>query len=320
MAGWRGEKGLWVRCGTVRVPIYRLGVESSPTMEKVLASTRSLAQIVAQIGSTQTRPSNKKFSQASGASGSPAGGTQAWPSTSILTGPERFGAAPGATVALQRKTAARAALVGMNEPARALLTECFRQFGIDTQAVSNDAAERLHKEKFEACVLTLNENSEPVLEAARSSRSNGRCVIYGVGGTARDALKYSKYGINAMFAEPLERPAMLKLVRATKMLVLHEYRRYVRIPIITEVAIIGEGKRVSATSVEMSSGGMSLHCSENFFSGENVELSFALMNLPRLNLRGAVSWSKPKSLGVRFDPADQKRMKLKTWIDSYLEN
>ena len=29
-------------------------------------------------------------------------------------------------------------------------------------------------------------------------------------------MRYSKYGINAMFHEPLERPAALKLVRATR--------------------------------------------------------------------------------------------------------
>jgi len=33
-----------------------------------------------------------------------------------------------------------------------------------------------------------------------------------------------------------------------------------------------------------------------------------------------VSWRKPKSFGVRFDPNDVRRLKVKTWIDSYLEN
>ena len=158
------------------------------------------------------------------------------------------------------------------------------------------------------------------MEAARGSRSNSRCVIYGVGGSAQDAMRYSKYGVNAMFHEPLERPAMLKLVRATRLLILHEFRRYVRIPVITEVSIIGEGRRSMATSVEMSSGGMSLKSVEAFSPGATVEISFALMTLPRLNVRGVVSWNKPKSLGVRFDPKDQRRLKLKTWIDSYLEN
>jgi len=219
-----------------------------------------------------------------------------------------------------RKAAARAALVELNDSSRGLLTECFRQFGIETVVMTGQAAERLHKEKFEACVLSLGKDVAPVMEAARMSPSNSRCVIYGVGGNAQEAMRYSKYGINAMFHEPLERPAALKLIRATRMLVLHEFRRYVRIPVMTEVAIVGDGRRASASSIEMSTGGMSVKSGEDFSVGTNVEVSFALMTLPRVNVRGVVSWRKPKSLGVRFDPADERRQKVKVWIDSYLEN
>jgi Tfp pilus assembly protein PilZ len=104
------------------------------------------------------------------------------------------------------------------------------------------------------------------------------------------------------------------------MLVLHEFRRYVRIPVITEVSIVGDGRRLSATSIEMSSGGMSVKSAEDFSLGSSVEVSFALMTLPRINVRGVVSWKKPKSVGVRFDPADDRRHKVKSWIESYLEN
>jgi PilZ domain len=219
-----------------------------------------------------------------------------------------------------RKAAARTALVGLNESSRALLAECFRQFNIETVAISSNAAERLHKEKFEACVLGLGEGADTVMEAARSSPSNSRCVIYGLGGNAQEAMRYSKYGINAIFDEPLERPAALKLVRATRMLVLHEFRRYVRIPVMTEVSVVGDGRRISASSIEISTGGMSLKSAEDFSIGTNVEISFSLMTLPRVNVRGVVSWRKPKSLGVRFDAADERRQKVKIWIDSYLEN
>jgi Tfp pilus assembly protein PilZ len=112
----------------------------------------------------------------------------------------------------------------------------------------------------------------------------------------------------------------LKLIRATRMLVLHEFRRYVRIPVMTEVSLVGDGRRVAASSIEISSGGMSIKSAEDFSIGTNVEISFALMTLPRVNLKGYVSWRKPKSLGVRFDAADDRRQKIKTWIDSYLEN
>jgi Tfp pilus assembly protein PilZ len=229
-------------------------------------------------------------------------------------------AVPFTPAPIVRKAAARTALVGLNEPARALLSEGFRQFGIETVVVTTDAAERLRKEKFEACVMSLADGADSVMEAARSSPSNSRCIIYGVGGNAQEAMRYSKYGINAMFNEPLERPAALKLIRATRMLVLHEFRRYVRIPVMTEVSLVGDGRRIAASSIEISSGGMSIKSSEDFSIGTKVEISFALMTLPRVNLKGNVSWRKPKSLGVRFDAADERRHKVKTWINSYLEN
>ena len=222
-----------------------------------------------------------------------------------------------------RKAAARTALVDVKDSARALLVECFRQFGIESVVMSSNAAERLRREKFEACVLNLGEGAgaEAVMEAARSSPSNSRCVIYGLGGNAQEAMRYSKYGINAMFSEPLERPAAVKLVRATHLLVLHEFRRYVRVPVITEVAVKSvDGTRFTASSIEISSGGMSLKSSEELALHTNVEISFALMTLPRVTVRGVVSWRKPKSYGVRFDAADERRHSIKKWIDSYLEN
>ena len=222
-----------------------------------------------------------------------------------------------------RKAAARTALVDVKDSARALLVECFRQFGIESVVMSSNAAERLRREKFEACVLNLGEGAgaEAVMEAARSSPSNSRCVIYGLGGNAQEAMRYSKYGINAMFSEPLERPSAVKLVRATHLLVLHEFRRYVRVPVITEVAVKSvDGTRFTASSIEISSGGMSLKSSEELALHTNVEISFALMTLPRVTVRGVVSWRKPKSYGVRFDAADERRHSVKKWIDSYLEN
>lgn len=219
-----------------------------------------------------------------------------------------------------RKASARTALVCLHEPVRALLSECFRQFGIGTVSLYSEAAERIAREKFEACVLPLNDDAEIVMEAARHSKSNSRCVLYGVGGSAQQAMRFSKFGVNAVFHEPLERPAALKLVRATRMLVQHEFRRYVRIPVMTEVSIVGDGRRCSATSIEMSSGGMSLKSPEEFSVGANVEISFALATLPRVKLKGQISWRRPKSVGVRFDPADDRRHKLKLWIDSHLEN
>src|SRR5262249_6441594 len=96
-----------------------------------------------------------------------------------------------------KKASARVALVDMKEPGRNTLSECFRQFGIESVSLNGDASERLKKEKFEACVIQLGPAAQAVMESARTSASNSRIVLYAVGGSAQDAMQYSKFGINA---------------------------------------------------------------------------------------------------------------------------
>jgi hypothetical protein len=221
-----------------------------------------------------------------------------------------------------KKASARVALIDLKEPARNTFSECFRQFGIESVLLTGNAVERLKKEKFEACVIKLGPEAQAVMDSARTSPSNSRIVLYAVGGSAQDAMRYSKYGINAIFHEPLERPAVLKLVRATQMLVFHELRRYVRIPVITEISVVmGDGRKITATSIEISSGGMSLRSAEDIAVGQSAEISFALLTLPRIWVRCAVTWRNGvgKTFGIRFDNQDDRRFRIKEWIDAYLE-
>lgn len=234
-----------------------------------------------------------------------------------------FGTAVSPIPSTSRKAAARAALVDIKDPAKGILLDCFKQFGVDCVFLSGDAEDRLRKEKFDACVVKLAPGAEAVMESARTSPSNSRIIIYGLGGSAQQAMSYSKYGINAIFHEPLERPAVLKLVRATQVLVQHEFRRYMRIPVVTEVTVTtAEGASFSATSQEISTGGMSLRGAEAVSVGENVEISFALLTLPRIWVRSTVAWRKnaARTFGIRFDPQDQRRFRIKEWIGAYLED
>ncbi len=234
--------------------------------------------------------------------------------------PTSTGTVP-APIPAHRKTVARVALFDLPEASAHLMTECFRQYGIETVPIAREHVDRLRREKFEACVLPLGETAGNIIELARGSASNSRLIIYGLGGTAQDAMRYSKLCINAVFHEPLERSAAMKLVRSTRMLVLHEFRRYVRIPVMTEVGIVmADGGSMTATSQEISSGGMSLKGNHLPEQGSLVEVSFSLLKLPRVWVRGHVTWKKPnKSFGIRFDPADERRQRLKEWIVAYLE-
>src|SRR5437868_3582560 len=116
----------------------------------------------------------------------------------------QIGTSPAVPVHLARKANARVALFDLPRDSAGLLAECFHQFGIETLPIDSSQHERLQREKFHACVLPLQGSVGGIIELARNSASNSRLVIYGLGGSTQDALRYSKYCINAIFHEPLE--------------------------------------------------------------------------------------------------------------------
>src|SRR5207244_13468224 len=99
--------------------------------------------------------------------------------------------ASAAAIPSSRKNSARVALINVNDSARIVLWECFRQFGIGTVLMTEHAAERLRKEKYEACVLKLYGDGATIMESARTSRSNRRIEIYGIGARAVQRLRFS---------------------------------------------------------------------------------------------------------------------------------
>lgn len=219
-----------------------------------------------------------------------------------------------------KKAVATVALIALGAAASTILRDCFKQFGIRTTAVGDDAIQRLKREKFEACVLRLNEpGTEAILEAARTSSSNRRIVVYGICSNAQEALRFSRYGINAIITDPVERQSSLRVVRATHLLVINELRRYVRVPIVTEVTLMVQGRRHAATSQEVSAGGMSLKTQFRAAPPTAVEIEFTLPDAQHLAVGSNVCWQRdPDMLGVRFDAGDQRRLAVKKWIDDYL--
>lgn len=220
-----------------------------------------------------------------------------------------------------RKVLARVALVNVDGSVTAILRDCFRQFGINIVNLGDDAPARMNKEKFEGCVLRLDDSSIPVLEAARNSPSNKRLVVFGISKGSQQALRFSRWGINAIFEEPVERQSALRTVRAAHLLVLHELRRYVRIPVVVEVQVEAEGRRFSASSREISAGGMSLCLSGGLPSAANYQLAFTLPNIPKVVISAAMCWraEAENMVGMRFDVNDNRRFAVRKWIDDFLD-
>ena len=91
-----------------------------------------------------------------------------------------------------KESTAVAALAGVDEGTAALLDDCFRQFGISTVVVLPDELSCLEEQPFHACVLPLDESSEPVLATIRRSPHNAHSVVYGICGSVKQAREFAQ--------------------------------------------------------------------------------------------------------------------------------
>jgi PilZ domain len=224
-------------------------------------------------------------------------------------------AAPGRIVA-------RAASIHIDHAHNAFLSDCFKQFGIQVVPLPGDAAAFLQRQKFEACLLRLYDpDAERILGAVRKSNSNRGMVVYGLARNAKEALRHSSYGVNAVFDEPLDRSSVLKVVRATRLLVMNELRRYVRVPVVSQAVVESSAGRAPVMTVEVSSGGLSLRSRSVLPTNEPVRIGLELPGQSSVNLRAYVCWGRnaDRIYGLRFDTADERRLKVRNWIDDYLE-
>ncbi len=224
-------------------------------------------------------------------------------------------------VAITPKPAvAVAALIGVDAASTVVLQECFRQFGIYAVAVPADAAGPLSQDRFGACVLPLDDRAPAVLEAIRQSPHNAHTVIYGVCASLHQAMAFSQFGINAVFLYPVERNTALNVVRMTHLLVLHQLRRYVRVPLVTAAVLRAGAEDIPASTVEISTGGLSLHTSVRLAMLQSLEVKLQLPHAEPLSLRAVVCWIRYDEdlAGLRFEPSDPQRARLRRWIDDYL--
>lgn len=219
---------------------------------------------------------------------------------------------------LTPKVSPKVALVQLDPTTTEAFRKAFEQCRIQTVPAAEDFTERLGKEQFQGCVLRLEDNAAPILEAVRSSRSNRRMIVYGIVPENVDLRRFSRYGINAVLDSPLDRGAVLKVARSTCALLLNELRRYVRIPLVIEVNVETHNGTISGSSREVSGGGMSIRLTGQSQLSDKVRLSFALPDKPLANVAAAACWQKGGLVGFQFEDYDPGRQVVRDWINSFL--
>lgn len=216
---------------------------------------------------------------------------------------------------------AKIALVGLPTKDHELLGEVFRQFKLMTVPIpAEDAATRLVREKYEGCVLRLTEDyAAQLLQTARSAPSNRHMVLYGIS-DHKTAMQFSQFGINAIFADPLDRQSALKMVRGTYLLALHEFRRYVRVPVAVAVTLEDNGATLHGLTQEVSSGGMSFNCNVPP-SAKPLWATVTLPGAKTITVRASICWRRHNDelYGLRFEFSDPNRQVVRKWIEDFLD-
>lgn len=214
-----------------------------------------------------------------------------------------------------------ALLVDLTDSESELLRSVFRQFSIESEAATGDVAKMVNKRKFEACVLRLDDGAQVVLEAVRGSARNRSIPILGICASAQQAIRYSKLGINAILHDPLERQDAMRGVRSAHLLIIHELRRYVRIPIVLEFALdLFGGGKIGGVTRDVSYGGMSVISPTRISVDHAGEVSFTLPNQTHVKTGVTVLWRhEPELVGLRFEAGDDRRLQIRPWVDEYLK-
>jgi hypothetical protein len=217
---------------------------------------------------------------------------------------------------------ARIALVGVSGADEQLLADSFRQFKLSVVSVKlEDAAVRLTREKFEGCVIPLaHERAEEILKAVRSAPSNKLMVLYGIS-DQKTAMRFSAFGLNAILPSPLEKQTLLRMVRGTYLLALHEFRRYVRVPVAIAVTLDDNGTTIYGLTQEVSSGGMSLTCTPPPGT-KPLQATFTLPGAKTVTVKGVICWRRDSDnfYGFRFEFADPNRQVVRKWIEDFLDS
>lgn len=220
----------------------------------------------------------------------------------------------------QQKVASRVALVHLRENEAGLMSDALAQFKITPVKVEGDAIDRLRKEKFDGLVLRLDQDSDAFLTSIRQSPSNKHSVIYAITSDQQLAMKHSKHGINVVLKDPVDRITALRAVRSTYLLAIHEFRRYVRIPVAIEVVVETPKTRVKTLSAEVSGGGMSLQSPDLLENDRVATAHFQLPGGEKLKIKGEICWRKPNAgmIGIRFGATEPGRLTVRQWIENFL--
>jgi uncharacterized protein (TIGR02266 family) len=187
---------------------------------------------------------------------------------------------------------------------------------------SEDAAALVEAERFDGIFLDLQMPKIGGLELARrirqSSRNKSTPIIVVTGEGGRTVMQQA-FGAGATFflQKPIDRLRLLRLFSTVQGSMVANRRRFIRVPVETEVAVESHGEQFKGMTRDISLGGI-LFEPTRLSSGDQVKLMFSLpgAGMPINALGVVVRVEERQRAGVQFtNLSDASRDAIREVID-----
>jgi CheY-like chemotaxis protein len=186
---------------------------------------------------------------------------------------------------------------------------------------AEQAAMVVNKERFDGIFLDMEMPTMHGLELTtriRKSPSNQTTPIVVVTGSDEKAVMQQAFakGANFFLQKPVDRRKLSGLYRAARGVFLENHRKYVRVPLRTDVICSDGPRTMRGISWNLSQGGILIDVGSRLKAGDPIRLSFRLpVSNEQIDAMGTVAWTSETRQGIRFTKlSDQNARALKDFI------
>lgn len=163
----------------------------------------------------------------------------------------------------------------------------------------------LGNHKFDAVIVDCDdlEGGLEILNGLRKTHSNSSSVVFAVLNGKTTTQEAFKVGANFVLQKPLTPLHAARCFNTAMSFMMRERRRYFRHPVEIQVRMeLAQGSEVSATTTNLSEGGMAIHVLDKLPREAVVKLQFTLPGSSTLlELKGVIAWADEMGrAGVRF--------------------
>ena len=183
----------------------------------------------------------------------------------------------------------------------------------------------LISDKFDAVIVDCDDlnGGLAILQGLRNTPSNKNSVAFAIlNGKRTTTQEAFGMGANFVLQKPISPLNASRCFHAALNFMIKERRRYFRQPVKMQVKVVYEGKTLTATSTNISEGGIALMLREAPPKGAAPHLKFSLPNTNiHMEVEAEVAWVDVKGLaGFRFhNVPESSQAELEQWLDDQIE-